>query len=170
MRDSPPRFHTNSQVKGERARKRLRRINYMEIRANPSEKTTPRESLRGAACCPAPAAIDEQLHAQHGRVQGGPCQPSMGVVGRPVGEGQVTAQAVTGCLPAEVKYELGTGFVIAGDLVKICCDPQRAMIPKRRRSIAAATAAQHRFLNIARTELAHLMSQFAGRRRTSHEY
>ena len=33
MRDSPPRFHTNSQVKGERARKRLRRINYMEIRA-----------------------------------------------------------------------------------------------------------------------------------------
>ena len=32
MRDSPPRFHTNSQVKGERARKRLRRINDMEIR------------------------------------------------------------------------------------------------------------------------------------------
>lgn len=37
MRDSPPRFHTNSQVKGERARKRLRRINYMETRANAIE-------------------------------------------------------------------------------------------------------------------------------------
>ena len=42
--------------------------------------------LRGVAGCPSPAAIAEQLHAQHGRVQAGPCQPSMGVVGRSVGE------------------------------------------------------------------------------------
>jgi hypothetical protein len=67
----------------------------------------------------------------------------VGVIGRSVGEGQMAFQAVAGCLPAEVRIR--HGIVIAGDLVKICCDPQRAMIPKRRRSIAAATAAQHRW-------------------------
>ena len=44
--------------------------------------------LRGVAGCPAPTAIAEQLHAQHGRVQAGPCQPPVGVVGRSVGEGR----------------------------------------------------------------------------------
>ena len=35
--------------------------------------------LRDLAGCPAPTAIAEWLHAQHGWVQAGPCQPSVGV-------------------------------------------------------------------------------------------
>ena len=65
--------------------------------------------LGGVAGCPPPAAIAEQLHAQQGRVQAGPCQPPMGVVGRSVGEGKVTTQAVTGCPAREGGVTVATG-------------------------------------------------------------
>ena len=64
--------------------------------------------LGGVAGCP-PPAIAEQLHAQQGRVQAGPCQPPMGVVGRSVGEGKVTTQAVTGCPAREGGVTAATG-------------------------------------------------------------
>jgi hypothetical protein len=51
------------------------------------DRVGPGPGLRGVACCLTPAAIVEQLHAQQGRVQAGPCQAPVGVVGRSVGEG-----------------------------------------------------------------------------------
>ena len=65
------------------------------------ESQSDRSSLGDLPSRPAPAAIVEQLHAQHDWVQAGPCQPSVGVVGLSVGEGPMAIQAVTGCLPRE---------------------------------------------------------------------
>jgi hypothetical protein len=65
--------------------------------------------LRGAASCPAPATIAEQLHAQHGWVQAGPCQASVGVVGRSVGEAAVALATVAGCQPSEGGVTAATG-------------------------------------------------------------
>jgi hypothetical protein len=65
--------------------------------------------LRGVAGCPAPTAIAEQLHAQHDWVQAGPCQPSVGVVGRSVGEAAVALATVAGCQPGEGGVTAATG-------------------------------------------------------------
>ena len=55
------------------------------------EKTiAPPESwVRGVADCKAPTTIAEQLHPQQGRVQAGPCQAPVGVVGRSISEAAV---------------------------------------------------------------------------------
>ena len=58
---------------------------------------------------PTPAAIIERLHAQHGRVQAGPHDHPVRVVGRSVGEGQMTAAAVAGCHPGEGGITVLTG-------------------------------------------------------------
>jgi hypothetical protein len=68
------------------------------------ERSTPPAhggAIRGATCCPAPTTMLGQLHAQQGWVQAGPCQPSVGVIGRSVGEAAVALAAVTGCHPGE---------------------------------------------------------------------
>ena len=70
----------------------------------PRRKQPPHRSLSGdVAGCPAPTTIAEQLHAQHGWVQTGPCQAPMGVVGRSVGEG-VVALSGSGTSPSRRRW------------------------------------------------------------------
>ena len=77
----------------------------------PERRRSPHRSpgLRGVAGCPAPTAIAEQLHVQHDWGQAGPCQPSVGVVGRSVGEAAVALATVAGCQPGEGGVTAATG-------------------------------------------------------------
>ena len=100
----------------------------------PSERRrSPHRSpgLRCVAGCPAPTAIAEQLHAQHDWVQAGPCQPSVGVVGRSVGEGPMALQAVTGCLPGEGGVTAATGDTHRGSPLRRRCLKAPQTVPLR---------------------------------------